>query len=339
MDPEVSQRKIVKLRERVGFAIEYAFFNALLQCFKWAPLKASYWLAEKILATLYCVVPKLRRRVEENINICFGECYTDKEKQDLYARFLKYHAWFWVDMLIGPHLIQKDAAEGNLDLSEALKILDETSKNSDTGVLLVSSHQGSPDLITLALGTRGFSLAAIARKLDNPFIRQKIANERKSFPRIELPKNGGLRPAFRHLSRNGLVGLQIDQDAGPNGLFVPYFGKLASTHSGAGMLAALADCPVVMMFAIRTAPRKFSYKLFAEKLDPPADLGDTDANVLAWTKVMTESVERMARRYPEQVLWPHRRWKTRPPQTQENPDRSHDARPASRTSLQIPRFR
>jgi KDO2-lipid IV(A) lauroyltransferase len=105
----------------------------------------------------------------------------------------------------------------------------------------------------------------------------------------------------------------MDQDAGPKGLFVPYFGKLASTHSGAGMIAALANCSVLMVFAIRTSPRKFEYKIFTEKLDPPADLGDTDANVLAWTRLMTESIERMARRFPEQVLWPHRRWKTRPP--------------------------
>lgn len=339
MEPKVSRNNSIHLTECVGYAVEYAFFYAFLQLFKTVPLRASYSIAACLVTLLYKAIPKLRNRVEENINTCFGDCYSEREKQELYSRFLKYHAWFWVDMLVGPHVMQKSGIEENLDLSEALETISKTSRSSNTGVLLVSSHQGSPDLITLALGSRGFTLAAIARQLDNPFIRKKIANERKAFPRIELPKNGGLRPAFRQLSRNGMVGLQIDQDAGPNGLFISYFGKLASTHSGAGMLAVLADCPVIMVFAIRTAPSRFRYKLFAERLDPPADLGNTDANVLAWTRVMTESIERMARRYPEQVFWTHRRWKTRPLHTQEDADRSPGSCPPNRTSLQIPRFR
>lgn len=326
MKTEVSNSKTKARKGRAVTVVEYLLYRCLFLVFSSLPLTVSYRLAEGLVALLYGAVPRLGRRAKEHIELCFGKDFTEQEKRDLYHRFLQYHSWFWVDMLLGPHLLQKRKKGVGIEMTDALAALGDASEKGQRGVLLVSSHQGTPDLITLSLGMIDRPVAAIARRLDNPLIHNKLIEDRKPFPRIELSKEGGLRPAFRHLRQKGIVGLQIDQDAGPKGLFVPYFGRLASTHSSAGMLASLAHCPVLMVFAIRTEPRRFRYKLVAERIEAPSDRGDTDANVLEWTRIMTQSIERMARRYPEQVLWTHRRWKTRPP-----PEANGSTRFASRS--------
>lgn len=73
-------------------------------------------------------------------------------------------------MLIGPNRMKSKATQCNVDFCVTLEALRDVSRNGEKGVLLVSSHQGSPDLITLSLGSHGLHVAVIARKLDDPFL-------------------------------------------------------------------------------------------------------------------------------------------------------------------------
>ncbi len=308
------ESKVNKDKSRFAAIVEFGLYHCVIAVFRILPLKLAYFLAETLVRLGYSVSARLRRRVFEHLEICFGRTANRAELEALYLDSVRYHAWFWVDMFLGPRLLRNAKLAARVDISEAVEALDRLGwrHNCDRGVLLVSSHQGSPDIITLALGAAGIPMAAIARPLDNPRIAKSVQKARANFPRTEIDKNGGLRTAFRHLKKGGIVGVQVDQDAGVNGVFVPYFEKLASTHTGPGMLATLSNCPVVMIYAIRTAPRSFEYKLFAKVLEAPSFEVDTDAAVLEWTRRMTTDVEAMAKRFPEQVLWAHRRWKTRP---------------------------
>jgi lauroyl/myristoyl acyltransferase len=138
--------------------------------FQTVPISTSYRVAELLLAMLYRLSPKLRRRVEENINTCFGDSYKEAKRRVLYQHFSQYHSWFSVDMLIRPNRMKSKATQCNVDLCVTLEALRDVSRNGEKGVLLVSSHQGSPDLITLSLGSHGLPVAVIARKLDDPFL-------------------------------------------------------------------------------------------------------------------------------------------------------------------------
>ncbi len=236
-----------------------------------------------------------------------------------------------MDSLIGAQVITQERYRERIDANELLSLLE---REGSAGAILVGSHQGTPDLITLALGVNGYCVGAIARTLDNPLIAKRVESLRSGIPRIEFPKAGGLRPSFAYLKKQGVVGLQIDQDAGPEGIFVPYFGKLASTHAGAGMLAALSKKPVFLTHAIRTSPRTFEYKIFAEKVEIDRGLEDTDAQVYEWTRKLTEKLEPMARRYPEQMFFAHRRWKSQPPKSFQKPMPDNAITMIHRTSLQ-----
>ena len=306
-----SRTKESKKRPLVAW-VEYALYIALYTCLCALPLTWAYLVSEGCIRFLYWTFPKLKRRVREHIDLCFGESESQEERDQLYRDSLRYHAWFWVDMLLGPRIAQRDDFRILVDSRDAEKLIQSCRAHGPGGVLLVSSHQGGPDIITLAFGQAGLPVVAVARPIDNHLIAKSVQNARADIPRREIAKTGALFPAYRFLKAGDIVGIQVDQDAGPNGVFVPYFGQDASTHTGPAMLALQSGCPVVMIYAIRTKARRFAYRLIARTIDLPQPSNDDDATVLEWTRLMTADIEDMARRFPEQVLWAHRRWKTRP---------------------------
>ncbi len=316
--------------------IEHVAFVGIELILRALPLKAAYLLMESLVRILVTIFPRVKGRMVANLEIAYGNSTSQTKQAELLEKSLEYHAWFIADMLLAPYLMKKARYANAVDTSEVVEALKHTGLYSKQGALLVSSHQGAPDIISLALGKLEFPIAVVARPLDNPYIQKRISQSRKGFNRIQISKTGALRPAYRHLQSKGLLGIQIDQDAGPTGLFVPYFKKLASTHSGPATLACLTKSKVVMVFCIRSQPRSFAFKLITRELqiDEAMETASQDEKIFALTKAMTEEVEVMAKRYPEQVMWAHRRWKTRPADEKMEvfPDAKSDASPP-RTSV------
>jgi KDO2-lipid IV(A) lauroyltransferase len=136
---------------------------------------------------------------------------------------------------------------------------------------------------------------------------------RAGIDRPVFTKKGALRKAFRTLRGGGMVALLNDQDSRGSGVFVPYFGRLAKTHEGAATLALTTGLPVYVLFCIRTAPRSFTFRIHCRGPLEYAHAEDHAGNVYALTAAMNVQLEDMARRHPEQIMWAHRRWKSRPP--------------------------
>jgi KDO2-lipid IV(A) lauroyltransferase len=109
------------------------------------------------------------------------------------------------------------------------------------------------------------------------------------------------------------VGILMDQNVMPEGgVFVDFFGKAACTASGPARVALRTDAAVLPTFTIWDA-QMGRYRLRFDPVLPLIRSGDDDADAAANTAAFTKVIEQYARRYPEQWLWVHRRWKTRPP--------------------------
>ncbi|MEM9158514.1 MAG: lysophospholipid acyltransferase family protein [Verrucomicrobiota bacterium] len=296
----------------IAATVEYLALRSIVAVLRIPPLRAAYVLSEIVLFSLYFLVPRFRARSLEQMETAFGEKLTSDEKYDLLSQSIRYNAWFWADMFIAPYLLRRRSYQEQVDCSSITQLLDSLEVPGKSGFLMVSSHQGAPDIISLALGTLGYKTGVVARPPDNKYISSFIQKGREGFGRTEFAKNGALRPAYKHLKSNGILGLQIDQDAGDTGVFVPFFGKLASTHKGPATLALMSEMPTYMVFCIRVEARAFKFKLFVEELPKfPSDPID-DETIYQLTTAMTKHVETYTERFPEQYMWPHRRWKTRP---------------------------
>lgn len=178
------------------------------------------------------------------------------------------------------------------------------------GVLEFSGHYGHWELAGLLQSRLGFPMALVARPLDNPRLEALLRELRQSTGNVIIYKRRAVRDILSAL-RDGLgIAILIDQDARDAGVFVPYFGRLASTTPTPALLAARTGVPVL---PVRCTPEgRDGYRIVYEPPVPFEATGDRDADVVRMTARYTEILERWVRAHPEYWLWMHRRWKTRP---------------------------
>jgi KDO2-lipid IV(A) lauroyltransferase len=160
------------------------------------------------------------------------------------------------------------------------------------------------------MGLLGIPFAVIARPLDNPALDQRLVGLRRGSGNEVIPKRRAVRETMRALGRGSGVAILIDQDARQDGVFVPFFGRMASTTPTLALLALRTEAPIVPVFACVETDGTISVHI--EPVVEPEPTGDRDADVLRVSAACTAIVERWVRRHPEQWLWMHRRWKTRP---------------------------
>jgi len=151
------------------------------------------------------------------------------------------------------------------------------------------------------------------RPLDNPLLDRRLIALRGGTGNDVIPKRRAVRETMRALAAGRAVAILIDQDARDDGVFVPFFGRPASTTPTLALLALRTGAPIVPVFARVAADGRIGVHV-----QPAVDVrptGDRDADVLRVTAACTAVVETWVRRDPEQWLWMHRRWKTAPPKT------------------------
>lgn len=176
------------------------------------------------------------------------------------------------------------------------------------GAILMTGHFGAFELLGAWLG-RLQSIDFVVRPLSNPLVEARLQAIRAAagVGRIDAADP---RRVYTTLARGGWVCMLADQDARRSGVFVPFFGRPASTPAGPARIALKAGVPIVMGFATRRADGRLELDVEAP-LAPPA-AGDPDP-VRTLTLAHTARLEHWIRRTPEQWFWLHRRWKTRPP--------------------------
>jgi len=185
------------------------------------------------------------------------------------------------------------------------------------GVLLFSAHFGHWELTALMQGHLGLPLSLVARPLDNPDLERMLADLRGLTGNRVIHKRSAVRDILRTLRQGGGIAIVIDQDARRRGVFVPFFGRPASTTPTLALAAIRTGAIVVPTYSLPRADG--SYTVVYE---PPVAVSiseDRDADVLKLTAECTARIEGWIRAHPELWLWMHRRWKSQPPPAADEP--------------------
>jgi KDO2-lipid IV(A) lauroyltransferase len=162
------------------------------------------------------------------------------------------------------------------------------------------------------LGLIGFPTYAIARRLDNPHLDRFLKGFRERQGQIILDKNDDYQRMLEVLKSGGVLATLGDQDAGPRGLFVDFFGRPASTHKAVALFALEYQVPM-MVSGVRRLGDSLCYEVhIADLILPEEYAGQPDA-VRAITERFTKDLEGIIRQAPAQYFWLHRRWKHAPP--------------------------
>ncbi len=182
---------------------------------------------------------------------------------------------------------------------------------SDRPAILITAHQGNFELLGYTLSMLGVPITALARPLDNPMLHAWIHSMRTRHGLEIITKWGATERVVEAIARGAKVAFIADQNAGNDGIFVPFFDRLASSYKSIALLAVRERLPLVAGFA-RRCDADFRYEIVClDRLEPEMwdEHPDPIFFVSAW---YTWAIERMVRMAPEQYWWLHRRWKSRP---------------------------
>ena len=180
------------------------------------------------------------------------------------------------------------------------------------GVLFLTAHLGAWELSAFAHSLQGHPLWIVMRSLDNERVDHLLQSYRTMHGNRTVDKDDFVRGLLAAMKAGEVVGILMDTNmTPPQGVFVDFFGIPAYTASGLARIALRTEAAVVPGFTIWD-PTLRKYRL---RFDPAVDLirtGDSEKDVVANTAHFTKIIEDYVRRYPDQWLWVHRRWKTRP---------------------------
>lgn len=189
----------------------------------------------------------------------------------------------------------------------------EATKREGRGRIILGGHMGNWELQAFAYPVFFEPLSFLARRMDNPMIEEMILGIRTRLGNRQIDKTNSAASILKELRGGGTVGVLADVNSHPKeGVFVPFFGIPACTASGVAMLALRTGAAIVPMFAIWDSEAG-KYTIVHEDIIEPVDTGDRKKDIETTTALFVAATERVIRAYPDQWLWIHRRWKTRPP--------------------------
>lgn len=216
---------------------------------------------------------------------------------------------FVIEALYTPRLIDESNWADRLytgRMGDALAVL-----NSGRPCILVTGHLGNFEMLGYAMTTLGYDITALARPLDNPLIYDWILGIREHKGLKVITKWDATDQMIDVMKRGGALGFVADQNAGGQGLFVPFMGRLASAYKSIALLARRYNATIVCGYALRRGMR-FAYEFGTTDVIYPEDWADQRDPVFYITARYTRALELAIRMQPDQYWWMHRRWKTRP---------------------------
>ena len=288
--------------------LEYAAVWLILKTLGVLPRKIARGLAVGVTRAVHSLLPKLQKTAEFNLKLAFPE-WSEAQRHAVIQAMLRNLGWMAAEFARLPRLT-KDNIEQLVILDGQENFL--AGQKRGKGVLYLTGHIGAWELSSFAHALYGFPLHYMARPIDNPRVDRLVNAYRRLSGNQPIFKNESARALLKILREAGTVGILADQNTMPEeGVFVDFFGKSACTTTGVARVALHTDAAVVPGYAVWDAGIQ-KYRLH---FDPPVELirtGDAERDILENTQRFTKVIEGIIRKYPDQWVWVHARWKTRP---------------------------
>ena len=177
------------------------------------------------------------------------------------------------------------------------------------GVVMATAHFGNWEIGGASLAVRGVAVDAVVQRQSNLLVNREIVAVREALGVRVIDRRHAPKQVLRSLREGRVVGLVADQDARRAGVFVPFFGRPASTHRGPALFAIRSGAPLFLGVAPRGPDGMYHCRAHEIEVDRSGPLEDA---VVRLTAAFTRRLEDEVRLAPEQYFWLHRRWKTRP---------------------------
>jgi Kdo2-lipid IVA lauroyltransferase/acyltransferase len=292
----------VKRRSRIRNLSELATVRFVFGLLRLLPEALSAQLANGITQSLRLLVPRLTQVADRNLQLALPDLSASERRELTRGVFRSLGRLLWVMARTSGG--RRDRIERFLQI-ENLHIVQEAFAQGK-GILFATGHVGAWELSALSFGAMVQPMDVIARPLDNPLLEQWVQGLRTRTGNRILAKAGTLRDVLRALADNRAVGFLVDHNVISADLaFIGFFGLDTAASTVFAKLAARSNAVVVPGFALwEEGQRRYVLRFY-----PPVPItGDPVAD----TQRIHAQLEEVIRAYPDQWLWIHRRFKTRP---------------------------
>jgi Kdo2-lipid IVA lauroyltransferase/acyltransferase len=288
--------------------LEYAAVWLILKALDVLPRSAAKAVAAFAARLLFAMRPKLRKTAEFNLRLAFPD-WSTVQRRAVMRRMVRYFGWMAAEFARLPRLNKQNI--------ESVVILDGhenflAGQRRGKGVIYLTGHIGAWELSSFAHALYGYALHFMARPLDNQRLDALVNQYRCASGNRPIFKNESARAMLNILKEAGTVGILADQNTMPEeGVFVDFFGKAACTTTGIARVALHTGAAVVPGYAYWDE-EVGKYRL---RFEPPVELirtGDAERDVFENTQRFAKVTEEIIRKHPDQWVWIHARWKTRP---------------------------
>jgi KDO2-lipid IV(A) lauroyltransferase len=296
---------------KVKTVLEYLIARWLLLALGVLPRRLALTAGMGAGRLAYFVGGNLRRTGNRNLQIAFPELDSNQRSKMLQESFKN------LGRLLGEFSQFRKATpeklRGIIEYDQVGLAHLREAEAQRQGVIFLTGHIGAWELLSFGWSALEYPISFLVRPIDNPFIEEMIERIRTRFGNRAIDKKSAARQALRVLRQGGTLGILSDLNTQEyEGVFVPFFGKLACTTAGIATLALKTDAVIIPTCAVWNHQKQ---RYFFHG-DPPLELvrtGDHRKDIEVNTARFAAAVERMVRLYPDQWLWIHKRWKTRPP--------------------------
>jgi KDO2-lipid IV(A) lauroyltransferase len=288
--------------------LEFAAAWLALKAIGLLPRPLARAVGSALARLLFFFRPPLRRAAHFNLRLAFPE-WTDSECRRVVRSLVRQVGWMAGEFSQFPRYTRQGI--------ERIVVLDgfenfDAAQRRGKGVLFLTGHTSAWELAPFAQALYGYPLHFLIRPLDNPLVDALINRYRCLSGNTPIEKNRSARAMLKILADGGTIGVLIDQNTSlEEGVFVDFFGLPACTTTGLARIALRTDAVVVPGFLFWDEHMR-KYHLRFEPAIHIVRTGDEARDIRENTALFTRAVEDYVRRHPDQWLWVHRRWKTRP---------------------------
>jgi KDO2-lipid IV(A) lauroyltransferase len=294
------------------------------------PLRTALWMGRRLGELAYYVVYPRTRVALDQMAWAMPELSPSRRRTAILEMYRQFGQG-GVEFFRLPRMV----ARGELDRFVTVEGEDLVHRAfaQGRGLLILTAHYGNFELLATFFAARGYQVNLVTRKLRNGILDRFWAEQRRRLRIRAIFKDQSLKEVIGRLRRNEAMGYVLDQNMGPGqGVFVDFFGRPACTLGVVAVLAKRFGSPVLPVFITRDPDDPTRHRIvfesplgFESRGGGEAE-GEPDADVRENTQRYTAVIERRVRERPDHWIWIHKRWKTRPPGSDEaTPERANPA--------------
>lgn len=294
---------------RMRYRLEYIPVWLMASVLRWLPRPVVRAIGISVALLIYALHGRLRRVGLRNLDLAFPAKSRQEKKKILRGVFISLGRQL-AEFTLLPRYTKENVS--HVVIYEGFEHFADAQARGK-GVLFLTAHLGGWELSSFVHSLHGHPLSIVVRPLDNPLLDALVDRYRTLHGNRTFSKQDYARGLIKALRNGDTIGILMDTNmTPPQGAFVDFFGIPACTAMGIARVALHTDAAVVPAFCAwdKTLGK---YKLTFERAIKLVRTGDDEADAIANTAAFTKVIERYATKYPDQWLWVHRRWKTRPP--------------------------